>query len=102
MGKMKFSDYPVIVAGVRLPVVGGHADFDELLREALRVGLRLDIDRDDEWDDVYDRIRELIDAYLASPEGEGEDASNLMTRLASCVADVIPTAARKGLLPCET
>jgi hypothetical protein len=33
-------------------------------------------------------------AYIASPEGEGEDACTLMTRLAACVADVIPMAVR--------
>jgi hypothetical protein len=81
-----------IVEGVCLPVVGGHPDYDELLREALRVALRLDLKGDD-WDAHYDRIRKLIDAYLSSPEGRGENVSNLMTRLASCAVDIIPMAA---------
>ena len=106
MSKMKFrevSECPVIVAGVYLPTDGtGRPDYDELLCEAIRVALRLDINNDDEWDDLYGRIRSLINAYLKSPEGEGlgedQDVSHLMARLASCVADVIPLAVRKGLL----
>ena len=47
--------------------------------------------------DLYDRIRALMDAYIRSPEGAGEDASTLMSRLAACVADVIPMAVRKRL-----
>jgi len=50
---------------------------------------------DIDWDDLDQRIRRLIDAYVASPEGEGEGACTLMARLAVCVADVIPMAIRK-------
>jgi hypothetical protein len=52
----------------------------------------------DDWDDLYERIWRLIAAYIASPEGEGEDTCTLMARLAVCVADVIPMAIRKGLV----
>jgi len=103
MSKMKFSNYQVkqsrIVEGVSVPISHGVGDYDELLREAVRVALRMDINpaRDD-WDDLYDRIWSLMAAYIASPEGEGEDACRLMTRLAACVADVIPMAIRKGLV----
>jgi hypothetical protein len=103
MSKMKFSHYQVeqsrIVEGVCVPICAGIADYDELLREAIRVAIRTDMDpaRDD-WDDLYDRIRRLIDAYIASPEGEGEEACTLMARLAACVADVIPMAIRKELV----
>jgi hypothetical protein len=38
-----------------------------------------------------------MDAYVASPEGQGEDASTLMSRLAACIAHVIPMAVRKRL-----
>jgi hypothetical protein len=38
-----------------------------------------------------------MDAYIHSPEGAGQDACILMTRLAACVADVIPMAVRKRL-----
>ncbi len=66
--------------------------------EAVRVALRIDTNpTDDDWDDHYGRIRALIDAYVASPEGRGEDASTLMSRLAVCIADVIPMAVRKRL-----
>jgi hypothetical protein len=50
----------------------------------------------DDWDDLCDRIRRLMAAYIASPEGE--DACTLMTRLAACVADVIPMAIREWLI----
>jgi hypothetical protein len=52
----------------------------------------------DDWYDLDERIRRLMDAYIASPEGEGEDTCTLMTRLAACVADVIPMAIRKELV----
>jgi len=103
MSKIKFSNYQAkqsrIVAGVCVPISDGVGDYDELLREAVRVALRVDMNptRDD-WDDLYDRIRKLMAAYTASPEGEGEDACTLMARLAACVADVIPMAIRKGLI----
>ena len=32
------------------------------------------------------RERDATAAYIASPEGEGEDTCRLMTRLAACVA----------------
>jgi hypothetical protein len=103
MSKMKFSNYQPkqsrIVEGVCVPISEGSGDYDELLREAVRVALRMDMNPAcDDWDDLYQRIRRLIDAYVASPEGEGEDICTLMTRLAACVADVIPMAIRKGLV----
>ena len=76
MSKMKFSNYQAkqsrIVEGVCVPISHGVGNYDELLREAVRVALRMDMDpaRDD-WDDLYDRIRRLMAAYIASPEGEG-------------------------------
>jgi hypothetical protein len=82
-----------MVEGVCVP----DGDYDELLREAVRVALRMD-DSDD-WNVLYDRIRKLMDAYVASPEGVGEDAATLLSRLAACVSDVIPMAIRKGLVP---
>jgi hypothetical protein len=101
MSKMKFSNYQAkqsrIVEGVCLPISDGVANYDELLREAVRVALRMDTE-DDDWDGLYDRIRRLMTAYIASPEGEGQDACTLMARLAACVADVIPMAIRKGLV----
>jgi hypothetical protein len=104
MSKMKFSNYQAkqsrIVEGVCVPIIShGVVDYDELLREAVRVALRMDMNpvRDD-WDDLYDRIRRLMAAYIASPEGDGQDTCTLMARLAACVADVIPIAARKGLV----
>jgi hypothetical protein len=103
MSKMKFNNYQVkqsrVVEGVCVPISQDVGDYDELLREAVRVALRMDMNpaRDD-WDDLYNRIRKLMAAYVASPEGEGEDACTLMTRLAACVADVIPTVVRAGLI----
>jgi hypothetical protein len=76
-------------------------DYDELLREAVRVALRMDTTTHDDWVFVYDRIRTLMAAYLASPEGVGEDACTLLSRLAACISDVIPLAVRKGLVPEE-
>jgi hypothetical protein len=101
---MKFTKYQAkqsrVVEGVVVPIFGGVGDYDELLREAVRVALRMDMNHArDDWDDLYERIRRLISAYIASPEGEGEDTCTLMLRLAACVADVIPMAARKGLVP---
>jgi hypothetical protein len=103
MSKMKFSNYQAkqcrIIEGVCVPISDGLGDYDELLREAVRVALRMDMNpaRDD-WDDLYDRIRRLMDAYIASPEGEGQDTCALMSRFAACVADVIPMAIRQGLV----
>jgi hypothetical protein len=103
MSNIKLSNYQVkqsrIVEGVCVPISNGVGDYDELLREAVRVALRIDMNpaRDD-WDDLYVRIRNLMAAYTASPEGEGEDACILMTRLAICVADVIPMTIREGLI----
>jgi hypothetical protein len=74
-------------------------DYDELLREAVRVALRMDVSQDcDDWHVLYDRIRTLMDAYVASPEGVGEDAATLLSRLAACISDVVPMASRKGLV----
>jgi hypothetical protein len=98
--KTKFTCYRQqsrVVAGVCVSIdQNGLADYDELLREAVRVALRMNTDptRDD-WDDLYDRIRDLMDAYIHSPEGAGEDASTLMCRLAACIADVIPRSVRR-------
>jgi hypothetical protein len=103
MSKLRFSNYQAkqsrIVEGVCVPISDGVGDYDELLREAVRVALRTDMNpaRDD-WDDLYDHVRTLMAAYIASPEGEGEDACTLMARRAICVADVIPMAIRKGLI----
>jgi hypothetical protein len=104
MSKIKLSNYhwkqTRVVEGVCVPISHGGGDYDALLREAVRVALRMDIDDGDdpyEWDNLYDRIRRLIRAYIASPEGEGEDTCTLMARLAACVADVIPMAIRKEL-----
>ena len=103
MSKIKFSNYQAkqscMVEGVCVPIFGTVGDYDELLREAVRVALRMDMNptRDD-WDDLYDRIRTLMAAYIASPEGEGEDVCTLMTRLAACAAHVIPMAIRKRLI----
>jgi hypothetical protein len=103
MSKIKLTNYQAkqsrIVEGVCVPISNGVGDYDELLREAVRVALRMDMNpaRDD-WHDLYDRIRSLMAAYTASPEGEGEDACILMTRLAILVADVIPMTIREGLI----
>ena len=99
--KLRFTDprkQSRMIEGVSVAI--GHAgigDYDELLREAIRVALRVGTNpTDDSWDDHYDRIRALMDAYVASPEGQGEHASTLMSRLAVCIADVIPMAVRKS------
>ncbi len=99
--KMRFTDLRKqsrMIEGVSVAIYGGICDYDELLREAVRVALRIDTNpTDDDWDDHYDRIRALTNAYVASPEGQGEDASTLMSRLAVCLADAIPMAVRKRL-----
>jgi hypothetical protein len=85
-----------MVAGVCLP----EGDYDAVLREALRIALGMDYDECNDYDERYARIRELMRAYVRSPEGEGEDAPTLMARLAACIADVIPAAKRPvGRLP---
>ena len=78
--------------------VVAHYDCDEILREAIRVALRTNISADDDWHDLYTRIRQLMTAYIASPEGQGEDPSVLMARLAACIADVVPAAMRRVLV----
>jgi len=103
MGKMKFSELwkqSRIVEGVCVPIIShGVVDYDELLREAVRVALRVDTNPErDDWDDLYDRIKRLMAAYIASPEGEGVDTCTLMARLAACVADVIPMTIRQELV----
>jgi hypothetical protein len=71
-------------------------DYDELLREAVRLALRMDVSQDcDDWHVLYDRIRTLMDAYVASPDGVGEGAATLLSRFAACISDVIPLAIRK-------
>jgi hypothetical protein len=100
--KIRFTDpqkQSRMIEGVSVAIGhGGIADYDDLLREAVRIALRTDMNpTHDDWDDLYDRIRVLMDAYIHSPEGVGEDASTLMSRLAACVADVIPMAVRKRL-----
>jgi len=89
-----------MVAGVSVPIsYDGHADYDELLREAVRVALRTDLSPPhDDFPGLRTRIRQLIDAYIESPEGRGEDAAIMMARLAACVADVIPVEMRKELI----
>jgi hypothetical protein len=93
--KLRFTNYNQqsrMVAGVCVP----DGDYDELLREAVRIALRTDMNpTHDDWDDLYDRIRGLMDAYIHSPEGAGQDTSALMSRLAACVADVVPLSVRR-------
>ncbi len=76
--KMRFIDprkQSRMIEGVSLAIYGGICDYDELLREAVRVALRIDTNpTDDDWDDHYNRIRALMDAYVASPEGQGEES----------------------------
>jgi hypothetical protein len=102
MNDMNFTKYQKqsrVIEGVSVPIVGGVADYDELLREVVRVALRIDMNpAHDDWDDLYERIQRLISAYIASTEGEGEASCTLMARLAACVADVIPLAARRKLV----
>ena len=103
MSKMKFTNYQAkqtrVVEGVCMPIWHGDCDYDELLREAVRVALRVDTNPErDDWDDLYDRIKRLMAAYIASPEGEGVDTCTLMARLAACVADVIPMTIRQELV----
>ena len=84
----------ILVAGVACQINNG-VDYDELLREAVRIALRMDTDPEyDDFDERYTRIHELMEAYVHSPEGDDAPAT-LMTRLASCIADVIPLEERK-------
>ena len=91
-----------MVAGVSVRISDdGVGDYDELLREAIRVALRMDTNPAyDDFSELYDRIRELIDAYIRSPEGAsaGENETILMCRLAACITDVIPVEERKQRL----
>lgn len=86
-----------MVAGVSVAISDdGTGDWDELLRESLRVGLRIDTNPAcDDFDELYARIKELINAYIDSPEGADAPASMLMCRLAACISDVIPMEERK-------
>ena len=99
---MRFADpqkQSRMIEGVSVAIgLDGIPNYDDLLREALRVALRTNMNptRDD-WPDIYYRICDLMDAYIHSPEGAGQGACILMTRLAACVADVIPMAVRKRL-----
>jgi hypothetical protein len=103
MSKMKFTNYQAkqtrVVEGVCMPICNGDCDYDELLREAVRVALRMNMNPIDDDYDLCKRIERLMAAYIASPEGEGEDPCTLMTRLAVSIADAIPVAVRKGLVP---
>ena len=104
MSKMNFtnnqSKQTRVVEGVCMPIWHGDCDYDELLREAVRVALRMNMNPvDDDDDDLCKRIERLMAAYIASPEGEGEDSITLMTRLAVSIADAIPVEVRKGLVP---
>ena len=72
---MKFSGYHAqsrIVEGVCVPISGGIGDYDELLSGPRRAsdGHEPHAPR---LDDLYERIWRLMAAYIASPEGEGED-----------------------------
>ena len=49
----------------------------------------------DDFDELYARIKELINAYIDSPEGADEPTAMLMCRLAACISDVIPMEERK-------
>ena len=85
----------VASVGVAIPD-DGIGDYDELLRESVRIALRMGTNpAHDDWPELYDRIRELIDAYIGSPEGGDAPASMLMCRLAVCISDVIPLEQRK-------
>ena len=101
-----------MVAGVSVPLFdNGGIDYDELLREAIRVALRIGTNQvEDDFPDLSDRIRELIDAYIRSPEGRpGDDdevgvadilrpnTSMLMCRLVAEIAEVIPPQERERL-----
>jgi hypothetical protein len=105
MSKMKFyyRKQSRMIEGVCVTIDDyGGADYDELLREAVRVALGMNKDADEDWDDRYQRIRRLIAAYVASPEGQGEDPSILLARFAVCITDVIPVAMRRELVTLAT
>jgi hypothetical protein len=88
MSKMKFSSYQAKQSRIVEGVCVADCDYDELLREAVRVALRKEMNPAcDDWYDLDERIRRLMNAYIASPEGEGEDTCTLMTRLAASVAE---------------
>jgi len=72
-------------------------DCDGLLRDALRLSLlqHPDMEEDDQ-DTLYDCIWTLIGRYIESPEGEGEDAQILMTRLLWVVFPVLKPHAPRG------
>jgi transposase len=74
-------------------------DCDGLLRDALRLSLlqHPDMEEDDQ-DTLYDCIWTLIGRYIESPEGEGEDAQILMTRLLWVVFPVLKPHAPRGSL----
>jgi hypothetical protein len=99
--EMKFTNIEqqsLMVAGVCVPIseCTGTGDYDALLREAIRVALRMDYESDD-YDKLYDRIRDLMDAYLDSPEGQ-DPVRHLMARVVACIADVIPQSVRETLI----
>jgi hypothetical protein len=93
-----------MVAGVSVRLnANGLYDYDELLRESLRIALRIDTTEHDDFSELYGRIRQLMNAYISSPEGTCLDgteapASMLMCRLAACISDVIPIEERKQRL----
>jgi hypothetical protein len=70
-------------------------DCDGLLRDALRLSQHPDMEEDDQ-DTLYDCIWTLIGRYIESPEGEGEDAQILMTRLLWVVFPVLKPHAPRG------
>jgi hypothetical protein len=72
-------------------------DCDGLLRDALRLSLlqHPDMEEDDQ-DTLYDCIWTLIGRNIESPEGEGEDAQILMTRLLWVVFPVLKPHAPRG------
>jgi hypothetical protein len=105
MSKMKFDPHTKkqsrMIEGVSCSIgYGGVVDYDALLREAIRLALRMEAGAPDDgaWNDLQDRIQSLMDAYVASPEGAGEDPAVLLTRLAVNIADVIPETIRKELV----
>jgi hypothetical protein len=65
-------------------------DCDGLLRDALRLSLLQTSDmEEDDLDTLHQCIWTLIGRYIESPEGKGEDAQILMTRLLWAVFPVL-------------
>jgi hypothetical protein len=77
--KIRFTDpqkQSRMIEGVSVAIWNdGIPDYDDLLREALRVALQTDMNpTHDDWPDIYKRICGLMDAYIHSPDGAGQDA----------------------------